>query len=221
MNKNYTFTEFVDIIKMLRSENGCPWDKIQTHESLKKCLLEESYEVIDAIDNKDSENLKEELGDLLMQVVFHSNLEEENNNFTIQDVINEISNKMIHRHPHIFSNVTVKSADDVLKNWEKIKLQEKNMETNEDIIKSVPKALPALMRAEKTIRKAKNIGYENPDSDTLKKALNDLISSNNVVTEDTIGQILLLTVKMSSNYKINPELALTKSLETFINNLIQ
>lgn len=218
MEKNYTFDEFVDIIKMLRAENGCPWDKIQTHESLKKCLLEESYEVIDAINNNDPENLKEELGDLLMQVVFHSNIEEENNNFTISDVINGISQKMIHRHPHIFSDVKVNSADDVLKNWEKIKMEEKHIENNDDVFNSIPKALPALMRAEKTIKKSKNIGYENPDTNTLKCELSKIISSNNEITDDDIGNMLLLIVKISLNHKINTELALTNAIETFINN---
>ena len=122
----YTFNELTDIIAQLRSENGCPWDKEQTHESLKKCLIEESQEVLDAIDQEDMENLCEELGDLLLQILLHSQIASENNHFTIQDVINVLSEKMIRRHPHVFGDVKVNSSEESSKLWQEIKKQEKS-----------------------------------------------------------------------------------------------
>ncbi len=125
MENNYSFVELVDIIRHLRSENGCPWDREQTHESLKPCLTEECEEVLQAIDNKDDENLCEELGDVLLQVLMHSQIAEEEGRFTIDDVINEISRKMIRRHPHVFGNGHAGTSAEVLLNWEEIKKAEK------------------------------------------------------------------------------------------------
>ena len=125
MEKSYSFAELVDIIRNLRSENGCPWDREQTHESLKPCLTEECVEVIQAIDNKDDENLCEELGDVLLQVLMHSQIAEEEGRFTIDDVINEIARKMIRRHPHVFGDGHADTSAEVLLNWEKIKKAEK------------------------------------------------------------------------------------------------
>ena len=129
MKKNYSYEEFVEIIRKLRSKDGCPWDREQTHESLKSCLIEEAYEVIEGIDllekTKDPANLCEELGDVLLQVVMHSVIAEEEKNFTIQDVINGISEKMVRRHPHVFGDVVAETSSEVLENWEEIKKKEK------------------------------------------------------------------------------------------------
>lgn len=125
----YSFEEFMNIIRELRSEHGCPWDKEQTHESLKKCLADETQEVFEAIDHKDYENLCEELGDVLLQVALHSVIAEEKNEFTIEDVITGVSEKMIRRHPHVFSDVKVENVEDVLANWEAIKKEEKAKKT--------------------------------------------------------------------------------------------
>ena len=127
MDKTYSFNEFMDIIRKLRSKEGCPWDREQTHESLRQCLIEEAYEVIEAINNQDSKNLCEELGDLLLQVAMHSVIAEETGEFTVEDVISEESRKMIRRHPHVFGNLTADSTKEVLKNWEMIKALEKVM----------------------------------------------------------------------------------------------
>lgn len=143
------FDEFVEVIRMLRSENGCPWDKEQTHESLKPCMIEEAYEVVDSIDKKDIANLREELGDVLLQVVMHSVIAEEQKEFTIEDVIQEVSDKMVHRHPHVFGTTKVSNSEDVLKNWEQLKQEEKKETTISESIQRIPIALPANIRATK------------------------------------------------------------------------
>ena len=147
MNTQYTFDDFMNIIRTLRSPNGCPWDKEQTHESLKSCTIEETYEVIDAIDNKDYKNLCEELGDMLLQVALHTAIAEDNKEFTIEDVIKRVSDKMILRHPHVFSDTKVNNSSDVLTNWYEIKKKEKKLENPHESLLLVPKALPALIRA--------------------------------------------------------------------------
>ena len=129
--KKYTLDDLVQVIKILLGENGCPWDRVQTHESIRMDMLEEAYEAADAIDKGDMENLKEELGDVLMQVVFHAEIEAEKGGFTIEDVIRGICEKMIYRHPHVFGNgdVKVDTAEQVLVNWEELKKKEKHTET--------------------------------------------------------------------------------------------
>ena len=154
MEKKYTYEEFLEIIAQLRSENGCPWDKEQTHESLKACLLEESYELVEAIQNKDVPNMREELGDVLLQVVMHAQIAKEDNEFTMEDVVNDIATKMVYRHPHVFGEMKdVNTSEDVLVNWEKLKQQEKNEETPLKAMERVAKALPALTRGQKVYRK--------------------------------------------------------------------
>ena len=160
MQKRYTFEDLRDIIEQLRSENGCPWDKVQTHESLRADMLEEAYEAVDAIDKGDMDNLKEELGDVLMQVVFHSSIEAQKGGFTLDDVIQGICEKMVYRHPHVFGEISVDTAEQVLVNWEALKKKEKHMQTQTDVLKSVPDALPALTRAKKVQKKAADVGFD-------------------------------------------------------------
>lgn len=220
----YSFDDFIKIMKTLISEDGCPWDKVQTHETLKRYLIEESYEVIDAIDNNDKENLCEELGDVLLQVVFHSILAEKDSEFSLNDVIDGVAKKMIYRHPHIFSDVSAETADDVLTNWEELKKKEKGYNSKSDVLKSVPKSLPSLMRAEKVIKKADDSISE---KDKLTETINELknfvsgLDTNNLINSDdkekTIGDLLFLVTKISAGLKINTEFALTNSTETFIN----
>ncbi len=220
----YSFDDFIKIMKTLISEDGCPWDKVQTHETLKRYLIEESYEVIDAINNNDKENLCEELGDVLLQVVFHSILAEKDSEFSLNDVIDGVAKKMIYRHPHIFSDVSAETADDVLANWEELKKKEKGYKSKSDVLKSVPKSLPSLMRAEKVIKKADDSISE---KDKLTETINELknfvssLDTNNLINSDdkekTIGDLLFLATKISTGLKINTEFALTNSTETFIN----
>lgn len=224
MKKNYSFEDFIEIMKRLTSENGCPWDKVQTHESLRRYLIEESYEAIDAIDRNDKENLCEELGDVLLQVIFHSIIAEKNSDFDINDVISTVSEKMIRRHPHVFADKDAETADEVLTNWEEIKKKEKGYSDVTDTLKSIPKSLPALMRAEKVQSKAVKNGFEieniDIEIDRIEKELAELkkeITVNNSRQMEQIGNLLFSVVNISRILKINPEFALTNAAEKFIN----
>ncbi len=155
-----TLDDLVDIMAKLRGNPGCPWDKSQTHETLKPFLIEEAYEVIDAIDRNNKDDLVEELGDLLLQIVFHSRLAQERGDFDIGDVINGVCNKMVRRHPHIFGDITVDGTEEVLKNWEEIKREEKDMKTEAQSMMNLPKTLPALMKAFKVQEKAARVGFD-------------------------------------------------------------
>ena len=152
----------IEIVKVLRKE--CPWDRVQTHETLTKCMIEEAYEVVDAIQNEDSINLREELGDVLLQVVFHSNLSENEGDFTIADVINEECEKMLRRHPHIFLEERAKTIDKALEKWENMKSREHGELSYSDRLTRVPKALPALIRSSKVQSKASKIGFDWKDA---------------------------------------------------------
>ena len=147
LKENYNIDDLVKIVKILRSENGCPWDKEQDHHSIRKDFLEETYEVLEAIDTDNTELLREELGDVLLQVVFHSQIETECNSFTFNDVADEVCKKLITRHPHVFGDVTVENSEQVLKNWDNIKKKTKEQETYKDTLESVSKILPALIGA--------------------------------------------------------------------------
>ena len=147
--KKYDINDLIEIVQILRSENGCPWDKVQTHKSIKKDFLEEVYEVMEAIDCDSPEMMREELGDVLLQVVFHTVIENEENHFAFEDVVTELCEKLIVRHPHVFGNVNADNVDTVLKNWDAIKKETKGQETFTDTLESVPKNFPSLMRAQK------------------------------------------------------------------------
>ncbi len=228
MDKTYSFGEFMDIIRTLRGKDGCPWDREQTHESLRQCLLEECYEVIEAINNKDSDNLCEELGDVLLQVVMHSVIAEEKDEFTISDVITEESKKMIRRHPHVFGNDEVESSEQVLKNWEEIKSKERMKIEPGHELEIVPKALPANIRAEKVQKKALKYGLELADSehvisDIVKRLeiLNKAIQTGeNPLIFDESGSLLFHMIKLSLILQINAEYSLTNATNKFINRLI-
>jgi len=228
MDKTYSFDEFMDIIRTLRSKDGCPWDKEQTHESLKQCLIEECYEVIEAINNKDSSNLCEELGDVLLQVAMHSVIAEEEDKFTVSNVISEESEKMIRRHPHVFDNLEVKSSEEVLRNWEVIKSREREeIRPDQDILK-VPKALPANIRAEKVQKKAVKFGLELGSKDDaveeIEKRLENLSKmadlGENTLISDEFGSLLFNVIKLSLVLQINAENSLTNATNKFINRLI-
>jgi len=224
----YTFEEFMDIIRKLRSRDGCPWDREQTHESLKSCLLDECYEVIEAIDNNDKDNLCEELGDVLLQVAMHSVIAEETGDFTIDDVIDAEAVKMIRRHPHVFGDVAVSNSEEVLKNWDEIKKQEKRTATIEDEFKNIPRALPALMRAEKVQRKAAKAGldFENCKQ-ALEKVKEELEKLSGAVENcdkdnlsEELGDFLFSIVNLARFLQLNAEYSLTNATNKFINRII-
>ncbi|NLK97591.1 nucleoside triphosphate pyrophosphohydrolase [Defluviitalea saccharophila] len=223
--EKYTYEDLLVIMRTLRGENGCAWDLKQTHESLLPNLLEESYEVIDAIKKGDQESLKEELGDLLLQIVFHSRIAEENKEFTIDDVIDGICKKLILRHPHIFGDTTVESTEEILQNWEQIKKKEKGFESQTEVLKSVPEVLPALVRAYKVQAKAAHVGFDWTDiKDALDKVNEEFEefreahkSGNNEHIMEEYGDLLFSIVNIARFLKINPEFALTNTIEKFIN----
>ncbi len=216
----YNFQDLVNIISILRGETGCPWDKVQTHISLKETLIEETYEVIEAINNNDSENLCEELGDVLLQVVFHSQIEKEKDVFDINNVIDGICNKMINRHPHIFSDKKAQTEQEALDNWEEIKKKEKNYKSQTEILRSIPKSMPALMRAYKIQKKTSKFN-DNSDEiiDKIIHKLQELknLSSSQIDFDDKIGEVLFDLTELSIFFKINPEISLTNAMEKFIN----
>lgn len=225
MNNSKDFYDLIYVMDTLRGEDGCPWDKEQTHESLKRYLIEESYEVLEAIDEKNEENLIEELGDVLLQIVFHSCIGKEQGYFNINDVIKGVTNKMIHRHPHVFGDVSVKNSQDVLINWDIIKKKEQGLNTYTDELKHIPKNLPALMRAEKVQKKAAKVGF---DWDKVEAALDkvseeldevkDVYKGNNrarIVEE--IGDLIFSAVNVARFLDIEPEFALNCTIEKFIN----
>jgi tetrapyrrole methylase family protein/MazG family protein len=226
--KNYSFDEFMDIIRKLRSKEGCPWDREQTHESLKTCLLEECYETIEAINNNDKENLCEELGDILLQVALHSVISEETKEFDINDVITAEAEKMIRRHPHVFGDATVNNSEEVIINWEEIKKKEKKANNIAEEIREVPKALPANIRAEKVLRKAAKSGrdYEGPkqalemvykELDKLKETL-EIGDKSNI--QEEFGEVMLQVINFSRFLQLNAENSLTNATNKFINRFV-
>lgn len=224
MEKQYTFSDLKEIIDVLRGENGCPWDKVQTHESLRKDMLEEAYEAVDAIDKKDMQNLKEELGDVLMQVVFHAAIAKEAGAFTLDDVIQNICEKMVYRHPHVFGTGNANTPEEVLQKWEVLKKQEKQITTQTQAMKQVPAAMPALLQAQKVQKKAADVGFDFSDAfgalEKVKEEITELqveMQKPNGNIEEEFGDILFASVNIARFLKINPEFALTKSTKKFIN----
>ncbi|NLK27494.1 MAG: nucleoside triphosphate pyrophosphohydrolase [Clostridiales bacterium] len=225
---NYSFNEFMDIIRTLRSPHGCPWDREQTHESLKTCLLEECYEAIEAINNSDQDNLCEELGDILLQVALHSVIAEEKKEFTIDEVITKETDKMIRRHPHVFGEATVHDTQEVLDNWEDIKRQERSNTNIVDEIKKIPKAFPATIRAEKVQKKAAKAGMDFEDQnqviDKIDEELNELKeaikSGDNRLIQEEFGDVLFSLINLSRFLQINAENSLTNATNKFINRFV-
>ncbi len=212
-----------NIVRILRRE--CPWDKVQTHESLKRCMIEEAYEAVDAIDNNDFINLREELGDVLLQVVFHADLAREESHFDLKDVINDECEKMIRRHPHIFSEETAKTVDKVVEKWENVKSKEHGNTTHTQRLKDVPKALPALLRSDKVLKRAADANVEQSDFDTsLKYAAETIDKIRNAGQEvgqselsNRIGDLLLSIVNASRIAGVNSEESLNYATKKFIN----
>lgn len=222
--KNYNVYDLAEIVKMLRSENGCPWDKVQTHETIRNNFLEEVYEVIEAIDMKNADMLKEELGDVLLQVVFHCEMEAEINSFTLDDAANDICQKLIIRHPHVFGDINVKNTDEVLTNWENIKQQTKGQESYTDTLESVPKVFPALMRGQKLGKRAARAGMDFENTDKAFEALEsetaelkEALSENDAdrIAEE-LGDLLFSCCNVARLNGIDAEEALQRANEKFI-----
>ena len=217
---NYPNLErLIEIIDILRSENGCKWDREQTHTTLRKNMLEEAYEAVDAIDDNDMKHLQEELGDVLLQVVLHAQIAKEEKSFDIEDVAKQISDKLIHRHPHVFGDVKVDSTQEILDNWEKLKKEEKPHRTS--IMDGISRAQAALMSAQKISKKAVNVGFEWPNEDSLYDCvLSEIKEFKEAKTqdekEDELGDILFAVVNLARWNKIDAEQALLRANKKFI-----
>ena len=219
------FHDLVEVINTLRDENGCAWDREQTHESLKKYLIEECYEVLEAIDDMDDNNIIEELGDVLFQVVFHAQIGKEEGYFNINDVIKGVTNKMINRHPHIFKVPESKNSKEVLESWENIKIKEKGFKSFTDTLKHVPKNLPGLMRADKVQQKAAKIGFDFDCVELgMEKVLEELQEvrdvykgENRAKIVEEVGDLVFSTVNVARLLDIDPEFAVNYTIDKFIN----
>lgn len=216
----YTFYDLVEIMKILRGEGGCPWDREQTHMSIRKNLIEETYEVVEAIDNDDPVLMCEELGDLILQAVFHAQMSAEEGRFDINDVCNGICEKLIVRHPHIFSDVVADTSDEVLKNWDAIKQQTKHQKTVTEKLNAIPPSLPALMRACKAGEKAAKVGFDFPTpGDAMKKVYEEAreveTADSDAVSEE-IGDLLFAAVNVARKHGVDPEEALYRATDKFI-----
>ncbi len=214
--------ELVEVIRRLRAPNGCQWDREQTHSTLRPNMLEEAYEAVDAIDDNDMEHLKEELGDVLLQVVLHSQIASENGDFTLDDVAKGIKDKLIHRHPHVFGNVKVNSTDEILANWDKLKAEEKT--ERKSAMDGISKSQSALMSAQKISKRAVKTGFEWPNEKSLyncifsefeefKQAENN---NDKLNMEEELGDILFAVVNLARWNKIDAEQALLKSNKKFV-----
>ena len=219
------FHDLIQVMHTLRDENGCSWDREQTHETLKKYLIEECYEVLEAIEEKDDDKIIEELGDVLLQVIFHAQIAKEEGYFNINDVIKSITNKMINRHPHIFKNPESKNSKQVLDSWENIKVKEKGFDNYTDTLKHVPKNLPGLMRADKVQQKAARVGF---DWDTVEPAMEKVLEelqevkdvykeNNRAKIQEEVGDLVFATVNVARLLDIDPEFAVNYSIDKFIN----
>lgn len=220
--EKYNFDDLLQIMEILRAPDGCMWDREQDHKSIRRNFIEETYEVCEAIDEDDTEHMKEELGDVLLQVVFHTEMEKEKGNFDISDVADGICKKLIYRHPHIFSNIEVSSSEEILSNWDDLKRKEKHQETDTSALKSVSKSLPGLIRAEKLQKKAAKVGFdwENVDG-ALEKVEEELLEVRSALKgdgniEEEFGDLLFAVVNASRHMKIDPERAIEKTCNKFI-----
>lgn len=222
---NYSIDDLIEIVKLLRGEGGCPWDREQTHESIKADFIEETCEAIEAIDLKDTELLREELGDVLLQVVFHCRLEEEVGSFRFEDICDGICKKLIVRHPHVFGSVQADNTDQVLKNWDAIKMQTNGQESYTDTLTSVAKSLPALMRAQKVGKRAMRAGMDfRTAQDAIDCIANEKAELDAAVAngdkkniEEELGDLLFSCVNAARHLGVDAELALKASTEKFIN----
>jgi tetrapyrrole methylase family protein/MazG family protein len=223
-NTEEAMTRLIDILSYLRSEEGCSWDRAQTHESLKFCLIEEAYEVIEAIQQQDWANLEEELGDLLLQVLFHGQIGAEKGTFDMASIANKEADKMLRRHPHVFLNNNGEGIDKAVEKWENMKRKEKNNSSHSESMKSIPKDLPALMKSYKIQKKAAVAGFDWDDVlgafDKIREETQELLEvyqgDDRARIKDEVGDLLFAVVNVARFLKIDPEEALNASSNKFI-----
>lgn len=222
--ERYDVNDLIDIVEILRSPGGCPWDIEQDHKSIRRDFLEETYEVIEAINKEDKDGLLEELGDVLLQVVFHAQIEREKNSFDLNDVADGVCKKMIERHPHVFGNVNAETSEQVLENWDVIKKQTKSQKSQTESMLSIPREFPALMRADKVQKKAAKVGFDwdsvegafdkvSEELEELKEAVTMGVVEN---ANEELGDLLFSVVNVSRFISVDSEEALTKATDKFI-----
>lgn len=224
IKQRYNIDDLVAIIKVLRAPGGCPWDREQTHESIKKNFIEETYEVVEAINKNSSDMLREELGDVLLQIVLHTQMEEEKGSFTFDDVANDIVQKLVIRHPHVFADVVADNTAEALNSWDAAKLKSKGQKTQTESMLSVPRELPALMRAQKIQHKAAKIGFDWDNADgafeKLYEEINELKTAmehgSRAEIDDELGDVLFSCVNISRFVGADSEEALTASTDKFL-----
>lgn len=219
--QNYDVDDLKRIVSILRAPGGCQWDGEQTHQSIRRNFLEEAYEVAEAIDEGSVEHLQEELGDVLLQVVFHASIEEDAGRFDLNDVADGVSRKLIYRHPHVFGDVSVGSTDEILSNWEELKKAEKGQASQADAVDSVARSLPSLWRAEKMQKKAAKVGFEWPDvNSAMDKVTEELdefraaMNGDGDVAEE-LGDLLFAVVNAARFLHVDPEMALHAACDKF------
>lgn len=221
------FRRLVAVMAKLRSPTGCPWDREQTHRTLARHLLEETYEVLEAIDTDDLDGLREELGDLVLQVVFHAELAHSEEAFTISDVLDDLRAKLIRRHPHVFGEMDVSGADEVLANWEKLKRAEKGTGVTEGI----PKAMPALARASKLAKRAGQVGFDFPSTEAAARKVDEELSELHSELADPaasperleheVGDVLFALAVLARRVGVEPETALRRTADRFADRFAQ
>ncbi|MAG82714.1 nucleoside triphosphate pyrophosphohydrolase [Candidatus Poribacteria bacterium] len=222
--KNVSFDRLVDVVAMLRSDNGCPWDLAQTHESLKADLIEEAYELIEAIDAKVPKKICDELGDLLMQVMLHSQIATDRNEFSVDEVIENLTEKLVRRHPHVFGSVVATDENEVLENWEEIKRGEEGNKDRKSSLDGIPHSLPSLQRAEKIQKRASRAGFDwDQTEDVLPKLQEEIDEIEESIRNDDIteiemeiGDLLFSVVNLCRFLNVQPEEALRKSTRKFV-----
>ena len=222
--EKYDLNDFIRIIDVLRGPGGCPWDIKQTHESLKLNAVEEAWEVVDAIDEGSAAHLREELGDLLMQVIFHASIEKERGGFTLDDVADEAVKKLVHRHPHVFADVKADTPEEVLTNWDAIKRADRGQQSTDSVMDGIPKGLPGLMRSQKIQNKAGKLGFDWPDvsgaMDKLREEVGELqegIDAGDVENiKEEIGDALFSVVNVARFFKVDSEECMHAACAKFI-----
>lgn len=225
----YTIEDLKQIVTILRSPDGCPWDREQTHQSLQSGLLEETYEALDAIGREDVPGMREELGDVLLQVIFHSDIERERGSFTFDDVVTDICRKLIVRHPHVFGDIQAETSDQVLLNWDAIKRKTKGDASRTSLLRNLPRSLPALMRAAKVQTRASRAGFDWSEVSGAWQALTDeteelkeaMQAGNAAAVEEELGDLLFSAVNVSRFVDVDAEQALTASTDKFIRRFEQ
>lgn len=230
LKERYTIDELVAIMSFLRAENGCPWDREQDHASLRTNMLEEAYEAIDAIDSGSADRICDEMGDVLMQVVFHAQIAAENGDFTFNDVVSGICRKLISRHTHIFAGDEARTADDVIDTWEKNKRKEKGQKNQGEVLAEVPRSLPALLRSYKVQQKAALSGFDWQDErgprDKIDEEIVEIESclaegGSRRRVEHEVGDLLFAVVNYARHLGVQPEMALNNTADRFISRFIQ